>query len=91
MRGSVRHHCLAPPANDSELGSQCGIVSLSGANPHGVLDIRDENLAVTDLARACNFMIASMTLSTSLVRTTTSTLTFGTKLTAFSVPPCSRS
>jgi hypothetical protein len=53
MRGSVRHHCLAPPANDSELGSQCGIVSLSGANPHGVLDIRDENLAVTDLARAC--------------------------------------
>jgi hypothetical protein len=53
MRGSVRHHGLAPPSNDTELGLQCGVSSLSDANRHGVLDIRNENLAVTDLARAC--------------------------------------
>ena len=53
MRGSARHHGLAPQANDSELGLQCGVISLSGANPHSVVDIRDENLAVTDLTRGC--------------------------------------
>src|SRR5664279_4304798 len=34
------------------LGLHCCAISLSGANPHGVVDTRDENLAVTNLARA---------------------------------------
>src|SRR5450631_1653061 len=30
------------------LGLHCCAISLSGANPHGVVDIRDENLAITN-------------------------------------------
>jgi hypothetical protein len=34
------------------LGLHCCAISFSGANPHGVLDFRDENLAVANLASA---------------------------------------
>jgi len=38
------------------LGSQCGVTHLTGANSHHVVDSRDENLAITDLARACRLL-----------------------------------
>jgi hypothetical protein len=69
-----------------KFGLQCCVVGLTGVNPHGAVYIRDENLAVTDLARACRRHDRVDDLSTRLVGTTTSTLTFGRKVTAYSGP-----
>ena len=53
VHGSVRHTRLAPPANEPKLGLQCCVIDLPGTDPQGALDIRDENLAVANLAGAC--------------------------------------
>ena len=86
MRGSVRHHRLAPPANDPELGLQCCIIGLSGANPQGALDIHDENLAVTNLAGACRLHDRINDRVDKTGGIATSILSFGRKFTAYSAP-----
>jgi hypothetical protein len=67
------------------LRSQRGIIHLTGANSNDALDVRDENLAVTDLARVCRPRDRANVRFDKTMGTATSTLVFGTKLMAGSM------